>query len=93
MPDRGFIGIVSFGTLPSCDRDTGIEEKPNVILIILDDLNYYGFGGHENMKLPYLDNLRVSSVVFSKPTVSHLFVCLPGLRFYRAYHHIVQGCT
>jgi arylsulfatase A-like enzyme len=71
------IGIISLGTLTSCDRDTVMMKSPNVILIILDDLNYYGFGGPENMKLPYLDKLRESSVVFSKANCQSP-ICVPS---------------
>ncbi len=46
----------------------GAIEKPNVVLIVCDDLNDYigAFGGHPQAKTPNIDRLAASGVVFEQ---------------------------
>lgn len=54
-------------------------EKPNVLLIILDDLNDYQgvFGGHPQAKTPNIDRLGQSGVLF-KNAHTNVPVCQPS---------------
>jgi arylsulfatase A-like enzyme len=56
--------VVLFGSL----RGLIAAEKPNVILIICDDLNDYveGFGGHPNAATPNMARLAASGVSFTQ---------------------------
>ena len=55
------------------------QERPNVLFIIVDDLNdYVGYlNGHEQSKTPNIDNLSSSSVNF-KNAHSNVPVCQPS---------------
>ncbi len=54
-------------------------EKPNVVFIIVDDLNDYegAFGGHPQVKTPNIDKLAKSGVVFTNAH-SNCPVCAPS---------------
>lgn len=51
--------------------------KPNVVMLIVDDMNDYGWGGAENVKTPNLDRLREQSVVFNN-SYCPAPVCIPS---------------
>lgn len=55
------------------------EEKPNVVLIMLDDLNdFTGFlGGHPQVKTPNMDKLAKQGTVFSNAH-SNAPICAPS---------------
>ncbi len=65
----------------SVDEPTGGQEKrkPNVLLILVDDLNDYpgAFGGHPQARTPHIDQLAKSAVVFSNAH-SNSPVCAPS---------------
>lgn len=77
--------LLKFLTLPiylaiafSCDR--GEPVKPNIILIMADDLGYecLGCNGGESYKTPFLDNLAASGIRYTS--------C-----FFAAAMHTIQG--
>ncbi|ANQ51451.1 sulfatase [Flammeovirga sp. MY04] len=55
------------------------EQKPNVLLIMVDDLNnYVGFmGGHPQTKTPGMDKLAAESVIFTN-AFSNNPICAPS---------------
>ena len=71
-------------------------KKPNVVLIIIDDLNDFpeGFYGHPQAKTPHMKALGVSSARFKQPiqttpcAVPHERVCL---RVYTHTTHLIFG--
>jgi len=56
-----FIGSFSIATIHA-------QEKPNVILIMADDLGWgdVGFNGNKIIKTPYLDQLASEGIIFSR---------------------------
>lgn len=59
------LGALAGWVLPSCNSGEKPEQKPNVILIVLDDMNDYGIGGPEKVQTPSIDRFRKSAVTFS----------------------------
>ncbi len=57
----------------------GAAERPNVVLIVCDDLNDYvtGFGGHPQAQTPHMAKLASSGVAF-KRAYSNNPVCAPS---------------
>ena len=57
----------------------GASEKPNIIIILCDDLGYadVGFNGAKDIKTPELDRLAEKGTVFSSAYVTHPF-CGPS---------------
>lgn len=55
-----------------------VAEKPNVLLIVADDLGYHdvGFQGSQEVPTPHLDKLAATGVRFTNGYVSHPF-CSP----------------
>lgn len=55
-----------------------LAEKPNVLLIVADDLGYHdvGFQGSQEVPTPHLDKLAATGVRFTNGYVSHAF-CSP----------------
>ena len=55
------------------------KEKPNVIVILLDDAGYvdFGFMGSEDLETPHIDNLAQNGVVFTDAHVTST-VCAPS---------------
>lgn len=51
--------------------------RPNVVLIIADDMGYtdYGFMGHADVQTPHLDRLAAQSLVFPRGYVTSSFCC------------------
>ena len=56
-----------FGLLILLNASIAFAEKPNVILIVCDDLNDYveGFGGHPQSRTPNIASLCKSGVSFT----------------------------
>ncbi|MEI8619281.1 sulfatase-like hydrolase/transferase [Pseudoalteromonas sp. B193] len=52
------------------------EQKPNIILIVADDLGYadVGFNGSKDIITPNIDDLAKSGTSFSDAYVAHPFV-------------------
>ena len=67
------------------------QEKPNVIMIVVDDLNDYQgvFGGHKQAKTPNIDKLAASGVQFINAQ-SNVPVCQPSRNslFTGVYPHV-----
>ena len=61
------------------DRSSRKERRPNVVLIMCDDLNDYSgaFGGHHQVRTPNMDRLASSGVVFANAQ-SNCPVCSPS---------------
>jgi arylsulfatase A-like enzyme len=73
MSRRDFFGLVTAGaaaaTLPKwwlTDKDEGSERRPNLIVIMADDVSAREFGcyGHKKHKTPVLDKLAETGVQF-----------------------------
>ena len=68
---RDFLKAIGFGaaalTLPGCLRDSQRFEKPNIILILADDLGYGDLGcyGNKTIKTPNLDALSKRGLRFT----------------------------
>ncbi len=63
--------ILPLGILAAFSNFTYSSEKPsqvrpNVIFLVLDDMNNYCIGGQEGVKTPSIDQFRKSAVTFSK---------------------------
>ncbi|AZQ64976.1 DUF4976 domain-containing protein [Flammeovirga pectinis] len=72
--------LLTFSTLVFADKEKPKEkEKPNVVLIMVDDLNdYVGFlGGHPQTKTPAMDKLADRSVIFTN-AFSNDPICNPS---------------
>jgi len=76
------------GTLAKCAGTRG--HKPNVVMIVIDDLNDYvtGMGGHPQAKTPHLAKLAAEGVSFRR-AYSNNPVCAPsrGSLFTGIYPH------
>ena len=70
------------------------EKQPNIILIVIDDLNdYTGFlGGHPQVKTPHMDALAKEGVVFSNAH-TNAPICAPSRAsmFTGIYPHVSQN--
>ncbi|MCA1760460.1 MAG: sulfatase-like hydrolase/transferase, partial [Bacteroidales bacterium] len=57
------ISVITF----SCQKQTQVPEKPNVLMISIDDLNdWLGcMNGHPNAKTPNMDRLAEQGVLFT----------------------------
>lgn len=70
------------------------EKQPNVILIVIDDLNdYTGFlGGHPQVKTPHMDALAKEGVVFTNAH-TNAPICAPSRAsmFTGIYPHVSQN--
>jgi arylsulfatase A-like enzyme len=69
---------------------TGRQQKPNVVMIVIDDLNDYvtGMGGHPQARTPHMAKLAASGVRFQR-AYSNNPVCAPsrGSFFTGIYPH------
>ena len=67
--------------LSACSRASAVEQPPNILLFIGDDIDYsyYGFQGHEFVRTPNLDRLASEGVVFANGYAS-ASVCRASLR-------------
>lgn len=76
--------MLTIFTMFSCKKTTKVKatnslEKPNVIVILIDDAGYadFGFMGSANLETPNIDKLAKSGVVFTDAHVSAT-VCAPS---------------
>lgn len=78
--------IVVFSMVISCKSEKSgmsqldlVDERPNIILILIDDAGYvdFGFMGSEDLKTPNIDALAESGVIFTDAHVSAT-VCAPS---------------
>ncbi len=59
------LGALTALSMPACSDTPVRPEKPNVIFVIMDDMNDYGIGRQEKVLTPHLDRLRSSAVTFT----------------------------
>jgi len=71
------VAFVALGITDIQSRNTG--QKPNVILIVIDDLNDYQgcFGGHPQAQTPNIDQLALSGVRFTNAH-TNIGLCNPS---------------
>lgn len=71
--------LITLFTCSPTDEKLASTRQPNVVFIIVDDLNDYQgvFGGHPQAKTPNIDKLGRSAVVF-KNAHSNVPVCSPS---------------
>ncbi|WP_420400455.1 sulfatase-like hydrolase/transferase [Flagellimonas sp.] len=64
---------------PELVETTLVDKRPNIILIVTDDLGYsdVGFNGSMDIKTPHLDALAENGIIFSSGYVAHPF-CGPS---------------
>ena len=77
---KNIILIISFlGLMVGCSFKNKKQNKPNIIVILLDDAGYidFGFMGSEDLDTPNIDQLASCGVVFSDAHVSAT-VCAPS---------------
>jgi len=74
-----YIGLLVFCLQVSCSSDTSIENRPNIIVMLVDDAGYadFGFAGSKDLKTPHIDQLANNGVVFTDAHVS-ASVCGPS---------------
>lgn len=67
-----FYFLAAAATLSSCNENNANSEKPNVLIILLDDAGYndFGFMGSKDLKTPNIDALANDGVVFTDAHVS-----------------------
>ncbi len=84
--------ILFFGNVEICNSQTA--EKPNILLIVLDDLNdYTGFlGGHPQVKTPNMDALAKEGTVFTNAH-TNAPICAPSRASFLTgiYPHVSQN--
>lgn len=73
--------------LLSCNSEEKVKEKPNVILIMVDDQGYGDVGalGNKNIKTPNIDDLHATSTRFTDYHVSP--TCAPTRAAMMTGHH------
>ncbi|MCX6326600.1 MAG: sulfatase [Bacteroidia bacterium] len=71
------LGILASFPIYSCSSEKASLAKPNVIFVVLDDMNNFGIGGPEKVKTPNIDKLRNSSVTFTRANCSAP-LCMPS---------------
>ena len=90
---RSLIGflVVGFAALSSSVMANTVQDRPNVIMIIVDDLNDYQnvFGGHPQVKTPNIDKLAQSGIRFTNAH-TNVPVCQPSRNslFTGVYPHV-----
>ncbi|OXU14390.1 sulfatase [Sedimentisphaera salicampi] len=74
-----FSAAAGFGSLLPSGASAGEKQRPNVLLIVCDDLNDYvqGMGGHPQAKTPNIEKLAKSGTLF-KRAYSNNPVCAPS---------------
>ena len=89
-----FISIITLISFISCHRNNQGKVKPNVILIMADDIGFEGIGvnGSHSYNTPVLDSLALNGINFTKAFSQPL--CTPsrvklmtGKYNYRNYEH------
>lgn len=64
--------VLAASALVGCSNAGEQPEKPNILVILLDDAGYndFGFNGSKDLKTPNIDQLAANGVVFSDAHVS-----------------------
>ena len=92
-----FLCLLAIGTVgasESARADDSSSNRPNIIVILCDDLGYadVGFNGAKDIRTPHLDTLAAQGTICSSAYVAHPF-CGPsrmGLMTGR-YPHSIGG--
>jgi arylsulfatase A-like enzyme len=71
------LSILAASPFVSCKHEKISLERPNIVFIITDDMNNYGFLGHENVLIPYQQALMKSSVTFTA-AACQAPLCIPS---------------
>jgi arylsulfatase A-like enzyme len=73
------LGSVALGLGPVLPSKAAAGDRPNVLLIVCDDLNDYvnGYGGHPQARTPNLEALAASGVCFTR-AYSNNPICAPS---------------
>ncbi|MGK0238386.1 MAG: arylsulfatase B [Candidatus Pelagisphaera sp.] len=76
---KSLIGYIVVSLLPVFASAEGIGSRPNIIVIMCDDLGYsdVGFNGATDIRTPELDRLAKAGTIFSSAYVAHPF-CGPS---------------
>lgn len=83
---RDFLKVAAAGTaaltLPGCSSirsENGLKRKPNIILVVADDLGYRDLGcyGQQKIKTPALDQLAANGIKFERFYAGNA-LCLPS---------------
>lgn len=59
-------GALTLLSINPCNADNNSLKRPNVVFIILDDMNNYPVSGAEKLLTPNIDRLRKSAVTFTE---------------------------
>jgi len=72
-------GTVSLGGIPALQSRAAERNRPNVLLIVCDDLNDYvtGYNGHPQARTPHLERLAETAVSFTR-AYSNNPICAPS---------------
>ncbi len=64
--------VLAASALVSCSNTDKHPEKPNILIILLDDAGYndFGFNGSKDLRTPNIDKLAANGVVFSDAHVT-----------------------
>ncbi len=75
---RGLVVVLLGCTASVCGAET-VPPRPNILLILCDDLGYadVGFNGSQDITTPALDQLATNGTIFSSAYVTHPF-CGPS---------------
>ena len=88
---KSILKPILFFLIIACQLHVVAQEKPNVIMIIVDDLNDYqgAFGGHKQAITPNIDKLAASGVQFINAQ-TNVPVCQPSRNslFTGVYPHV-----
>ncbi|WP_321996564.1 sulfatase-like hydrolase/transferase [Draconibacterium orientale] len=89
--------IITFVLMVSCTNIKPNEDKPNVIVLLVDDAGYadFGFAGCEDLKTPNIDKLATNGIRFTDAHVT-ASVCGPsraGLMIGRYQQRIGFECN
>ncbi|MBT3288352.1 MAG: sulfatase-like hydrolase/transferase [Victivallales bacterium] len=73
------LGSVALGLGPVLSSKAAAGDRPNVLLIVCDDLNDYvnGYGGHPQARTPHLEALAATGVCFTR-AYSNNPICAPS---------------
>lgn len=74
-----FITLLLTSCVSKAQQSKGNEQKPNILLILCDDLGYsdVGFNGSKDIKTPNLDRLADQGTILTSAYVAHPF-CGPS---------------